>query len=74
LPEFEIGRRFLVGQIFQLIVMRFDSVKRFIHRMTREIFVPTRVEELVRAFRFSRDVCGQRCCAQQHQGERRRKN
>lgn len=72
LQKREVGGRLLVRQIFHLIVMRFDSVKRFIGRMTCEIFIPAFVEEFVNAFRFSRDLLGRgspRRPANQHKSD-----
>src|SRR5262245_26040714 len=50
LPNLFIGDSLLVRQILQLIVMRLDSIKRFIHWVTRKRFVPAFLEKLVGLF------------------------
>jgi hypothetical protein len=44
----KVRGRLFVRQIFQLIVVRFDSIKRFVDRMTHHGFIPALVEKFVR--------------------------
>ena len=49
LPNRVVCRCFFVGQVLQLIVMRFDSVERFVDWVSRQSFVPALIKELIGA-------------------------